>query len=345
MAPGTRMPQAFVDGKSTLSTVLNGDPKGQAAAMWAYLSLGPGLPLPQGLEPPRGLIVAARERPEVLRTFMPDAGSKAIAVGYPIGVHVAFAADQCRLAYSWAGNFLDASPVWANRGGAPAKLLGPKIWTAPYGHPWGLTANPRIPPDFAARANNPAFGTPLPLEPARVHDGPLAVHFDGYSLDKDGAPTFRYHLTENAKDAILRVAETPVPLPPSAAMGFTRKFELEAPAGYTAWLLSGQTSKTPRLVSSGAGKAPALDLKAPEPQVAAAGVRVVLPQDADRAVVLEAVNAPAGAVWRFVPRAGGGWPAVLRLPEPKEPWKGTFDLVLWAVPKDDDALLKDLAAK
>ena len=42
MAPGTRMPQAFVDGKSTLTTVLDGDPEGQAVAMWSYLSLGPG---------------------------------------------------------------------------------------------------------------------------------------------------------------------------------------------------------------------------------------------------------------------------------------------------------------
>src|SRR5205823_2072812 len=30
MAPGTRMPQAFVDNKSTLATVLNGDPQKQA---------------------------------------------------------------------------------------------------------------------------------------------------------------------------------------------------------------------------------------------------------------------------------------------------------------------------
>ena len=50
MAPGTRMPQAFVDGKSVLMTVLNGDPAGQAEAMWSYLSLGPGLPLPEVLE-------------------------------------------------------------------------------------------------------------------------------------------------------------------------------------------------------------------------------------------------------------------------------------------------------
>jgi cytochrome c553 len=345
MAPGTRMPQAFVDGKSTLSTVLKGDPKAQAEAMWAYLSLGPGLPLPEGLEPPKGLIIAVKDRPELLRTFMPEAGSKAIAVGYPGGVNAAFAADQCRLAYSWAGNFLDASPVWNNRGGAPAKLLGPKFWTAPAGHPWGLTVSASIPPDFLARANNPAFGMPLPQEPARIYDGPLAVSFDGYTLDKDGRPTFRYHLIENARDALLRVSETVVPLKASVATGFTRQFAIEAPAGYRAWFLAGQANKEPRVVSTGEAKSPTLDLKAPEPMVTANGTRVVLPQDADRAVLLEAPGAPEGSMWRFVPKSGGGWLVVLRLPEMKEPWKGKFEVVVWALPKDDDALLKGLVAK
>src|SRR5204863_87794 len=87
-------------------------------------------------------------------------------------------------------------PNTGTRGGNPAKLLGPKFWVAPPGHPWGLTANPRLPPDFLGRANSPAFGVPLPLEPARVYDGPTAVHFDGYSLDRSGRPTFRYTLTE-----------------------------------------------------------------------------------------------------------------------------------------------------
>jgi len=346
MAPGTRMPQAFVDGKSTLSTVLNGDPKAQAEAMWSYLSLGMGLPLPEGLEPPKGLIVTVKDRPEVLRTFMPDAGSKAIAVGYPGGVNLAFSADQCRLVYSWAGNFLNAAPVWADRGGNPAKLLGPKFWSSPNGHPWGLTTNPRIPPDFAARENNPAFGLPLPLEPARVFDGPMAVNFDGYSLDKEGRPTFRYRLVENATDAVLRVTETPVPIKPAVATGFTRQLALETPAGYTTWFLAGSTSKAPRLTTTGPNLAlPALDLKTEEPSVMAAGVRVVLPQDGDRAVVLEVIDAPVGAAWRFVPKAGGGWSVLLRLPETKTAWKGTFELVLWSLPKDDDALLKDLATK
>ncbi|MDB5307885.1 MAG: hypothetical protein JWO38_2087 [Gemmataceae bacterium] len=343
MAPGTRMPQAFVDNKSTLATVLNGNPEAQAEAMWAYLSLGPGLPLPEGMEPPKGLIIAVNGRPELLRTFMPDAGSKAIAVGYPGGVSVAFSADQCRLAYGWAGNFLDASPVWNNRGGAPAKLLGPKFWTGPDGHPWGLTVNPDLPPDFVGRANNPAFGTPLPLDPARVYDGPRAVEFDGYSLDPDGLPTFRYHLTENDKGAVLKVAETPVPIKTGIAAGLTRKIEVEVPAGYRAWLLAGQGTKEPRVVRADGSVAPIPKLG--DPTVGADGVKVVLPGDGDKATVLELVGAPTGTSWRFVPKQGGGWQAVVRLPETKAPLTLAFALLVWGLPKDDNELLKGLVAK
>ena len=343
MAPGTRMPQAFVDNKSTLATVLNADPEKQAEAMWAYLSLGPGLPLPEGMEPPKGLLIAVKERPEILRTFLPDAGTKAIAVGYPGGTSLAFSADQCRLTYAWGGNFLDASPVWNGRGGNPAKLLGPKFWTAPPGHPWGLTANPKLVPDFLGRANHPAFGMPFPLEPARLYDGPMAVQFDGYSLDKDGRPTFRYTLTENARGAMLKVAETPIPMRAAVAAGLVRKFEVEAPAGYQGWLLAGITTKDPRAVTPD-GEAIPLDLKAAEVTLPAANTRLVVP-DGDRALVLELAGAPNGTAWRLVPRPGGGWLAVVRLPEAKTAFTTNFALNVWALPKDDDALLKGLTTQ
>lgn len=335
MAPGTRMPQAFVDNKSTLAAVLDADPKAQAEAMWAYLSLGPGLPLPDGMEPPKGLIIAVKDRPEILRTFMPDAGTKAVVVGYPGAVSVAFSADQCRLAYAWAGNFLDASPVWNNRGGAPAKLLGPRFWTAPPGHPWGLTTNPAIPPDFLTRANNPAFGTPLPLEPARVYDGPLAVGFDGYTLDRAGRPTFRYHYTGNP-DAVLKVQETPVPLKTGVAAGFRRQFQVEVPGGYQAWLLAGITNKPARLTN---GTVTA-DVAIPT-----AGNRVILPTDTDGATVLEATGAPEGTAWWFVRKPGGGWLALLRLPESNDPQRVMVTLTAWGLPKDDDSLIKGLTSK
>ncbi len=50
LAPGTRMPQVFPGGKSLVEDVLGGSAPAQAAAMWAYLSLGPRLPLPEGVE-------------------------------------------------------------------------------------------------------------------------------------------------------------------------------------------------------------------------------------------------------------------------------------------------------
>ena len=340
MAPGTRMPQAFVDGKSTLTNAFNGSPHLQAEAMWAYLALGPGLPLPDGLEPPKGLVIAVKDRPEVLRTFMPDACAKAIAVGYPGYVSIAFSADQCRTAYAWGGNFLDASPVWNNRGGAPAKLLGQKFWTAAPGHPWGLTKSGIAPPDFLLRANNPAFGLPLPLEPARIYDGPMAVKFDGYSLDKDGKPTFKYRLDETFKGPELAVAETPFPLKGLLATGLGRKFEVTIPGNTQTWFLAGSTSKEPRIYDA-TGKASKLDLKAEEVSVSAVGARVVLPGDTDRATLIEAAGAPAGSTWRFVPTKSG-WLAVLKLPEAKTEQKAAFTLNLWALPKDDDTLLKDL---
>ncbi len=342
MAPGTRMPQAFIDGKSALATVLAGDPDEQAEAMWAYLSLGPGLPLPEGLEPPKGLIIAIRDRAELLRTFMPEAGSKAIAVGYPGGISLAFSADQCRLTYAWAGNYLDASPLWNNRGGAPAKLLGPKFWTAPPGHPWGLTANADIPPDFMGRANSPAYGMPLPLEPARIYDGPLMVGFDGYSLGKDGSPTFRYHLNGNGK-AVLNVTETDAPLFAGIATGLSRQFQLEVPGGYRAWFLAGTTSKEPRLYGPDF-KAEAFDAKAISPSVAAEGIHVVLPEG-NKAVMFSAEKLPPGTRWVFVPKTGGGWLAIVQLPVAQKTTTHTLNLKMLAVPRDDEGLLKGLIAK
>jgi cbb3-type cytochrome oxidase cytochrome c subunit len=341
MAPGTRMPQAFIDGKSTLKTMFDGDPHKQADAMWAYLSLGPGLKLPDGLEPPKGLVIAVKDRPEVLRTFMSEAGSKAIAVGYPGYVSLAFSADQCRTAYAWSGNFLDASPVWNNRGGAPAKLLGPKFWAAPPGHPWGLTATGKAPPDFITRASNPAYGLPLPLEPARIYDGPMAVQFDGYSLDKDGKPTFRYRLDETGKGVALEVAETPSPLKSVLASGVGRHFEATIPGGQQAWFFAGLTGKEPR-VYEGKGIPVKLDLKAEEVTAPAANTSVVLPTDPDRATVLEARGVPEGSKWRFVPNKSGGWLAILQLPNSKDAQKVTFTLNVLALPKDDESLLKDL---
>jgi cbb3-type cytochrome oxidase cytochrome c subunit len=342
MSPGTRMPQAFIDGQSVQKTILGGDPRQQAEAMWAYLALGPGLPLPEGLEPPKGVVITVKDRAEILRTFLPDAGSRAIAVGYPGGVSVAFNAEECRIAYAWGGNFLDASPVWNNRGGNPARILGQRFWTAPPGHPWGLTANGKIPPDFLARAKHPAFGHPLPDDPPRSYDGPKAVQFQGYRLAPDGRPTFRYRLDEGGRGAVLEVAETPAPLQSPLANGLSRQLEVQLPRDYHTWFLAGRSTAPPRIFTH-TGQEQKRDGTTEDVGSPTAGQRVVL-YEGVRAVVIEARNWPQGAKWRFVPAQPNGWLALVQIPPPATPGVVRCTVDLWALPKNDDNFLREFLA-
>jgi len=162
LAPGTKMPTNFLDGKSALATPYGGDGDRQIEALWAYFALGPGLPLPGGMEPPKGLVVPVGDRPVVLRTFLPDAaGTRPVAVGFPGGINAAFDTAICRVSSAWAGNFLDATPVWTDRGGRAANPLGPTFWTGPAGFPWATTAPGGDPPDFAKQFKDPAYGYQL----------------------------------------------------------------------------------------------------------------------------------------------------------------------------------------
>lgn len=331
MQPGTRMPTVFPDGKSQLAAVLNGDAAAQADAMWAYLSLGPTLPLPEGLEPPKGLTLTVLDRPVVLRTFMPDAGAKALAVGYPGGVSVAFDAATGRLAYGWTGNFLDASPVWNNRGGAPAKLLGPRFWTAPPGCSWGVSDS-KVPPDFAARAKDPAYGAAPPE--GQIYDGPRRYQFLSYTTDPAGWPSFQYRV-----DA-LEIEERPEPLKSAVATGLARQFHLQTPAGQNAWLLAGETAREPRWLDAQGQPLP-LDLKTPVLELPAGGRLLVLPQDGERVLALAVATVAPGARWHLR-RQGSTWQALLVLPPTSAPARTDVTLKLWVPYRDQPEFLKEL---
>jgi hypothetical protein len=337
MAPGTRMPSVFSNGKSTLENVLGGSGDAQAEAMWAYLSLGPGLPLPDGLEPAnvkgKGIILTVKDRPVLLRTFLPDAGSRAVAVGYPGNVSVAFDAATCRLAYAWSGSFLDAAPVWDGRGGNPAKVLGPRFWTGPAGCPLGVSAS-REPPDFAARAKDPAYGAAMPE--GKVYDGPRQLSFEGYATDKDGVPTFRYKL-QAADPHPVEVTERPEPLRCGVGVGVARQFTIKATDQQTAWLFAGETGREPRLLDAKAAPL-ALDLKAGQAEVPAAGRLLALPQDGNKVIVLGVSGAPEGTRWHLR-KLDGKWQALLRLPA----GSASAKVLTWAPYRDEPALLKELS--
>ncbi len=336
MQPGTRMPTIFSGGKSPLPAVFDGSADAQAEAIWAYLSLGPGLPLPEGLEPPKGLVVQVKDRPVLLRTFMPDAGSRAMAIGYPKGVSVAFDAATCRLAYAWSGNFLDASPVWDNRGGNPAKVLGARFWTAPPGCPWAVTDS-SSPPDFAARAQDPAYGARPPE--GKLPPNPLSIHFEGYTIDAGGLPTFRYRV--NAGDnQVMEVVEKPEPLHQAVAAGVARAFRVTAPAHEKAWFWAGQAQGKPRLLDH-AGNEHSLDLKAGLVEVPAAGKLWLLPQGGSHTLILSLADAPQGARWHLI-RQGNGWQLLLQLPARETATPVQFRVNMWVPYRDDPGLVKEL---
>jgi cytochrome c551/c552 len=331
MQPGTRMPQVFTGGKSQLANYFDGSADKQAAALWAYWSLGPNLALPDGLEPPKGRVLTVKDRPELLRTFMPDAGSKALAVGYPGGVSVAFDAATCRMAYAWAGNFLDVSPVWDGRGGAPAKPLGPRFWTAPAGHPWAVTDGP-TPPDFAAQAKDSAYGAAV--AEGTVYVGPRRVRFDGYEFDSAGSPTFRYH-TDAETNAALSVRERAEPLRSPLAPGVARKFQVELPAKHMAWLLAGESEQPPRVYTADGTSRP---LTASGADLDVVRRVVVLTGEGGRSMALAVAAAPEHARWRIV-HDGSGWKALLRL-DGGSP--AALHLNVWGLPREEPTLLKEL---
>jgi hypothetical protein len=339
MQPGTRMPDFFAHGKSILTTVLGGDVDAQAEAIWAYLSLGPGLPLPEGLEPPPGLVLAVKDRPVLLRTFMPDAGARAIAVGYPGGVSIAFDAATCRLAYAWSGPFLDASPVWNDRGGNPAHVLGARFWTAPPGCTWASTTSGE-PPDFAALARDPAYGAGV--KEGEVYQGPRRLSFLSYTLDKAGLPTFHYRVGPGDGSA-LEVRERPEPLPHSLAVGLTRHFHVTAPAQSTPWLCAAQTEHEPRVLDRSKGSLVPLDLKNGTLELPAAGHLLILRQNGDRLAALELSTPSQGFYWTLR-REGNTWRALVRLPGSAEKAEWDLDVHIWIVPRDDLNLLKEIHA-
>ncbi len=328
LAPGTKMPSNFLDGKSLIPAVYNGDGDRQIEALWAYFALGPGLPLPTGMEPPKGLVVAVGDRPELMRTFMPDsAGTRAVAVGFPGGVNAVFDTATCRVSYAWAGNFLDATPVWKDRGGKEAKLLGPKFWTGPAGFPWATGVEP---PDFAARFSDPAYGHQLSNDSYSV--GPRYVHFLGYATDAAGTPSFTYELRDKSAANELTVTETVTPLPTVTAPGLRRTLTVTPGEGRVTWLAVGATADAPRILTLTGQPVAA------KGEVPAAGTRLVL-TDAGRTTVVELATAPKDAVWVFTPRKSGGREVLLKLPTAA---KTVLPLDVWGLTRADDELIKGL---
>ena len=187
LRPGTRMPSFWPDGVSAKPNTLGGDATKQIEAIRAYLSLGPKAPVPLGLAR-SGMQLVAEGEARLYRNFIDGAGTRAIGVGYPGEVNLAWDANQLRPALLWHGEFMDASRHWSGRGQGFQLPDGYNVLKLPLG------------PVLAILADSSA---PWPQRTGRAQ----GFRFRGYQLDERRRPTFLYSFGEVEVEDYYKEAE------------------------------------------------------------------------------------------------------------------------------------------
>ena len=152
--PGTLMPSFWPGGVAANREILGGDTAKQIASIYSFAKSANGEP--EGFPEKAGgeFELVPKDRPIVQRTFMDGAGTHAILVGFPQGVHVAYDGKNARPALAWRGRFFDAYNTWFSR-------------FAPFEKPPGVSV------------------VNWPAPPADT-----GAQFLGYRLDAKGVPTF-----------------------------------------------------------------------------------------------------------------------------------------------------------
>lgn len=174
--PGTRMPSAFDKGKSLLPNILDGTAAAQTEAIWRYLGDGKDAKLPEGFSK-AAIPLSPMKDAIIYRNFIKGAGARAIGVGYPEYVNLAFDANDMRLALIWHGGFIDAARHWTGRGEGYQPPLGDNVLQLPGGSSFAVLA----------KADD-AWPTATPKS--------LGVKFGGYQLSPDDRPTFLYSIDD-----------------------------------------------------------------------------------------------------------------------------------------------------
>lgn len=175
LRPGTRMPSFWPDGKAVNPGILAGDTDAQIRAIWAWMAGGGQAEVPTGLVRASKEIVVTQEA-VIYRNFIEGAGSRAIGVGYPEHASIAFDANQLRLALVWQGAFIDGSRHSTDRGTGFEPPLGDHLIRLPEGPALALLDRADAPWPAAVKGRSPGW------------------QFQGYTLDEQRRPTFRYRL-------------------------------------------------------------------------------------------------------------------------------------------------------
>ncbi|MEZ5041659.1 MAG: family 16 glycoside hydrolase [Saprospiraceae bacterium] len=135
------------------------------------------------------LVVNPTDGPELIRGFVNYKGVKRnfpISVGSPLGIHYSYDLEEGTLLQAWRGDFADVTEMWVGRGESQLLVPGNASTQMSAGVPIAQLSGPSAP------------------WPAQLPDD-FAV--EGYDLDTEGYPLFRYRL----KDAVFTDQILPTP--------------------------------------------------------------------------------------------------------------------------------------
>jgi hypothetical protein len=142
----------------------------------------------------------------IYRNFIQGAGPRAIGVGYPEKAHLAFDANDVRLAMIWQGAFMDARRHWTGRGEGFEPPMGDNVLHLPAGAAFAVLSQPE---------------EPWPTTPAKTQ----GYRFLGYRLSDDQRPTFLYAFKD------VKVEDFPNAVETKGSSGIRRVLTLTAENG------------------------------------------------------------------------------------------------------------------
>ena len=148
--PGTLMPSFWPGGKSFNPSILGGDTDKQIASIFKFAESANGEP--EGFPQNRNgeFEIVPKDRPVVQRAFLDGVGVRAILVGFPTGVHLAYDGDKGGPGLAWKGRFFDAYLTWFSRFPTFEKPLGEQVvaWPKPAGRFLGYRLDAKGNPTF-----------------------------------------------------------------------------------------------------------------------------------------------------------------------------------------------------
>jgi len=217
----TRMPGFWIDGKSPVQDVLDGDIDAQIDAMWTYLSMGRSMPLPPGLDVPDSAYeLEPIDEPRLVGVFMKGLSPRVVAVGNPEHVHFAFDIENSRLGLAWRGRFFNARGTWEGRAGQLELPASEDVYELPPGSPFALLDDPDAEwPETIGRAP--------------------ALRSLGRRYDEERRPIFRYALGD------IEIEETPVAHIENEEGVLMRHFRVSSPAPIENLFFRGVESRRP----------------------------------------------------------------------------------------------------